>query len=138
MLTGSCLCGDVSFTVETAAITVSGCNCGQCRKSSGNYGASAEFAADGVIFGADATLHWYRSSPIARRGFCGRCGSRLFWQEDGNPHLWIALGALDPPTGLRIERHIFVADKPDWYKIDDGRPQHPGYEDGHTSNKDSA
>ena len=34
-------------------------------------------------------------------------------------------GTLDPPTQLRIHEHIFVADKSDYYSIDDGTPQHP-------------
>jgi len=32
----------------------------------------------------------------------------------------VALGAIDGPTGLALERHIFVADKGDYYEIGDG------------------
>ena len=32
-------------------------------------------------------------------------------------------GTLDPPTHLKIEQHIFVADKSDYYTIGDGAPQ---------------
>lgn len=31
----------------------------------------------------------------------------------------MALGALDGATGLRLERHIFTADKGDYYDITD-------------------
>jgi hypothetical protein len=31
----------------------------------------------------------------------------------------VALGALDGPTGLVLQRHIFVADKGDYYDITD-------------------
>ncbi len=34
-----------------------------------------------------------------------------------------ALGALDEPTGLKLKKHIFVADKGDYYDIADGLPQ---------------
>ena len=34
-----------------------------------------------------------------------------------------ALGALDGPTGLRLEKHIFTADKGDYYDIADDLPQ---------------
>jgi aspartyl-tRNA(Asn)/glutamyl-tRNA(Gln) amidotransferase subunit A len=37
----------------------------------------------------------------------------------------VALGAIDGPTGLRLQRHIFVADKGDYYDIADGLPQNP-------------
>ena len=32
-------------------------------------------------------------------------------------------GAFHAPTGLKGEAHIFVADKGDYYSIDDGLPQ---------------
>ncbi len=35
----------------------------------------------------------------------------------------VAAGALESPTGLRMARHIFVADKGDYYDIADGLPQ---------------
>ena len=35
----------------------------------------------------------------------------------------IALGAFDGPTGLQLERHIFVAEKGDYYALADGLPQ---------------
>ena len=40
-------------------------------------------------------------------------------------HDWtsVALGAIDGPTGLALERHIFVADKGEYYEIGDGLPQ---------------
>ena len=34
-----------------------------------------------------------------------------------------AMGALDVPTRLQLERHIFVAEKGDYYAIADGLPQ---------------
>jgi hypothetical protein len=37
----------------------------------------------------------------------------------------VALGALDGATGVQLERHIFVAEKGDYYDIADGLPQNP-------------
>jgi hypothetical protein len=34
-------------------------------------------------------------------------------------------GTIDGATGLRLQRHIFVADKGDYYDIADGLPQNP-------------
>lgn len=33
------------------------------------------------------------------------------------------MGAFDTPTGLQLARHIFVADKGDYYDITDDLPQ---------------
>ena len=57
------------------------------------------------------------------RGFCGICGSFLFWKRGDEGLTSFSLGSLDSPTGLQLERHIFVADKGDYYTIDDGLPQ---------------
>jgi hypothetical protein len=37
------------------------------------------------------------------------------------------MGAFGKPTGTHIEKHIFVADKGDYYDITDGLPQVTGY-----------
>ena len=64
---------------------------------------------------ADGPLRWFESSPGTRRGFCGTCGSVLFWERIGGGARSVTLGSLDGPTGLRIERHVFVAEAGDYY-----------------------
>ncbi|MET4129048.1 GFA family protein [Roseovarius sp. MBR-6] len=121
MLTGACLCGDVTFTVRSTPQGPSVCHCGQCRKQSGHTWASAYVArSDLSICG---TVNWYAASATAKRGFCPRCGSFLFWAADAEDTMSFALGALEAPTGLRLEKHIFVKDKGDYYNIADGVPQ---------------
>jgi hypothetical protein len=73
------------------------------------------------------TLAWYRSSPSAERGFCRVCGSNLFWRPDGEGRVAITAGTLDGPTGIKLMEHIFVADKGDYYSINDALPHKPGW-----------
>lgn len=121
MLKGRCNCGAVSFEVRGPVRSASACHCGQCRRQSGGvwHSAVAE-ESDVVIEGAP---RWYRSSGSAQRGFCSDCGAFLFWKHDAESGLSFALGALDRPTGLALEKHIFIADKGDYYAIGDGVPQ---------------
>jgi hypothetical protein len=35
----------------------------------------------------------------------------------------VAMGAFDKPTGTHLKKHIFVADKGDYYDVADGLPQ---------------
>ena len=121
MLTGSCLCGDVTFTVGAPPQGASVCHCGQCRKQSGHTWASACVARSELSI--SGTVTWYAASETAKRGFCPRCGSFVFWAAHDEDTMSFALGALDQPTGLRLEKHIFVADKGDYYDIADGVPQ---------------
>ena len=122
---GGCLCGHVRYLVEGPLRPIIACHCTQCRRQTGHYLAStAAKRADFTLTRADG-LKWYDSSDIARRGFCADCGSVLFWDGLGADYVAIAAGSLDSPTGLRIARHIFTADKGDYYEIGDGLPQSP-------------
>lgn len=118
---GSCLCGAVAFEVRGTPEGLSVCHCGQCRKQSGHLWASAHVPDADLVVTGDVT--WFQSSPEARRGFCPTCGSFLFWKHAKDAHTSFALGALEAPTGLALRRHIFTADKGDYYEISDGLPQ---------------
>jgi hypothetical protein len=72
---------------------------------------------------ASDSLVWYKSSGTAERGFCRRCGSNLFWKQVGRDAISITAGTLDTPTHLAVEQHIFVADKSDYYTINDDLPK---------------
>jgi hypothetical protein len=125
---GSCLCGAVRFEVTPPLRSVVACHCSQCRKTSGHYWAASSVPLAGFRLLTETGLAWYRASATARRGFCRLCGSTLFWQPDDGDRISFSPGALDEPSGLRIDRHIFVADKGDYYTLGDGAPQHA--EDG--------
>jgi hypothetical protein len=123
MLKGSCLCGAVSFELTGELRPPFACHCTQCRKTSGHYWSSTNVPRGNLTFSRDDGLKWYQSSDHARRGFCGTCGSSLFWDMPKLDVISVAACALESPTGLRMARHIFVADKGDYYDIADGLPQ---------------
>ncbi len=122
--TGGCLCGAVRYEARGPLADVTACHCGQCRRQSGHLYATTSIAAEHFTLIEDRGLKWYRASATARRGFCGECGSTLFWESDAGDSTAILAGSLDAPTGLKLARHIFVDDKGDYYEITDGLPQH--------------
>ena len=122
--TGSCLCGDVRYRISGPMRQVVGCHCGQCRKQTGHYMAATGVRMKYFELIEDRGLTWYRASDQARRGFCSRCGSTLFWQLGEADSISITAGSLDGYSGLSIAGHIFVADKGDYYQLDDDLPQH--------------
>lgn len=121
---GSCLCGAVSFEVDGDLQPPDACHCTQCRKHSGHFWASTNVSRSALTIHGTEKLSWYRSSKNVQRGFCSRCGSSLFWDPLAKDIISIAMGAFDLPTGTRLGMHIFVADKGDYYDIEDGLPQH--------------
>ena len=120
---GSCLCGAVSIEVDGELGPPDACHCTMCRKTSGHYWASTDVPRETVTIEGEESVGWYRSSEKVRRGFCKSCGSSLFWDVDGRAKIAVAMGAFDAPTGTHLEKHIFVADKGDYYEIKDGLPQ---------------
>jgi hypothetical protein len=84
-------------------------------------------ASDDLMLISSATLAWYRSSAAAERGFCRACGGNLFWRPVGEGLTSVTAGTLDGPTGIELAEHIFVADKGDYYSIDDDLPHKVGW-----------
>lgn len=122
-LRGSCLCGACRFTVEGPVQGASVCHCSQCRKMSGHAWSSAYAPRPAITI--EGPVAWFDSSEAAHRGFCPTCGSSLFWAAHDEDTMSFALGALDGPTGLTLEKHIFTADKGDYYQITDALPLKP-------------
>lgn len=97
-LTGGCQCGAVRFRVDGEVRHLSVCHCRMCQKASG-----ALFGVVGSVRVAELTwtrgeLSYFRSSSLARRGFCRDCGTPLTYQFDGARHVAISLGAYDDPN----------------------------------------
>jgi hypothetical protein len=122
---GSCLCGSVRYEVHGPLRNVIGCHCLQCRKQTGHFMAATAAKLEHFRVTRSDGLKWYESSSKAERGFCATCGSTLFWRGTGRDYVAIAAGSLDAASGLRIEGHIFCADKGDYYEISDGEYQRP-------------
>lgn len=119
--TGSCLCGAVRYEIRGELRDVVNCHCSLCRKFHGHFGAYTAAKREAVSINNDNNLlAWYRGmNNKARRGFCVICGSSLFWDLEGAPTLSIAAGTLDQSTGLKTTTDIFVADKADYYELDE-------------------
>ena len=131
MASGSCLCGAVRYEVSAALRPVVACHCTQCRKQTGHFYAATSCASEALtIRDPEARLRWYEASAEAARGFCGTCGSALFWRAHESANTSILAGSLDDHDGVRLDRHIFVASKGSYYEIADGCPQYPASDTG--------
>jgi hypothetical protein len=81
----------------------------------------------GVVTFTRGEPTFYRSSDIAQRGFCNRCGSGLSFAWHGNPAVWVMLGSLDHPEDWPMTDdaawgptfHTCVETRLPWYEITD-------------------
>jgi hypothetical protein len=122
MLQGQCLCGAIRYRYggDHTALTV--CHCGMCRHWHGSLGAYVCCKPADYRLGGEEHLRWYASSADAKRGFCGQCGSKLFWRADDGSAMDIAAGSVNQPTGLKTTAHIWVRDKGDYYGLPEDAP----------------
>lgn len=115
--TGGCLCGGVRYQTVGELPDVVNCFCTQCQKTSGHHFAATRADLNQFELLSNTTLRWYDSSEVAKRGFCNRCGSSLFWQRNGAQTISITAGTLDKPTYLETTRNIFVEYKSDYHDL---------------------
>ncbi|MBM3519273.1 MAG: GFA family protein [Alphaproteobacteria bacterium] len=120
MRTGSCLCGAVKYEVHGPLRDVVACHCEQCRKQTGNYMSATAAQDQDFRISEGRGLKWYHSSDTAKRGFCGECGSVLFWKGEGRDYTAVTAGSLDGASGLKLEGHIFCESAGDYYEIAGG------------------
>ena len=120
---GGCLCGAVTYEVDAELNEPDACHCTMCRRQSGHYWVSTDVERSALTIAGEEHIRWYRSSDRVRRGFCANCGAALFWDREDAERIAVGMGSLDQPTGTRLGKHIFVADKGDYYAITDGLPQ---------------
>lgn len=115
---GRCLCGAVRYEVAGALRDVVDCHCVRCRRHTGHFMAATSAAVEHVVITGDA-LRWYDATDSVQYGFCGSCGSTLFWRAADRPDtLSIAAGTLEPPTGLKTVAALFTADASDYHRLD--------------------
>ena len=127
VLGGSCLCGDVAFTVSGEFSRVFSCHCSRCRKArAAAHTVNGFTAAENLQFiRGTEQLVTYRV-PEARffaHVFCARCGSGMPRADRERGFAVVPFGALDDDPGRYADCHIFVGSKAPWFEITDGLPQ---------------
>ena len=123
MLSGSCLCGEVTYQVAEPIDHFTHCHCSMCRKIHGTpFG--TYFRSPQVTFtsGRD-NIAMYESSPGFFRCFCNQCGSVAPEESQEADYHFVPAGGIDGDITERPSQHIFVESKADWYQITDELPQ---------------
>jgi len=111
------LCEGVRYSLTGECRDVINCFCTQCQKTSGHHFAATRVDMDQFRLIKDETLTWFESSDFAKRGFCNRCGSNLFWKRHGADTISVTAGTIDNPTVLITSANIFVEDMSDYHDL---------------------
>jgi hypothetical protein len=122
-LRGHCLCGAVSFHVDGPLRPAVACHCNECRRFTGSFWTATAARRRDITIRGEQHLGWFALNENARRGFCTRCGSSLFFDPVERDYMAIGAGCLDKPTRLSLNVHIWAQEAGDYYSIADGLPQ---------------
>ena len=124
---GSCICGEVKFTVTSAFSAVRYCHCSRCRKArAAAHSANGVGQIESLMFNCGRELIREYSLPGADyfgQWFCGGCGSATARIDRGRNIVLVPFGALDCDPKQRPSQHIHVGSKADWDQITDQLPQ---------------
>ena len=112
---GRCHCGSVRFTLRGPLRPLIICHCTDCYRLGGSSWTATSVPLPQFTLtdcagtlAADDRISWYRSSSIARRGFCARCHSHMFYRPDKADTIAVAVGMLDSTEGLFVLGHIYT------------------------------
>lgn len=128
MLTGSCLCGHMRFSVTGRHSGVAFCHCSICRKVSG----TGSIAHVVVPFGG---LQWFSGAELVSvferpsgygTAFCRVCGSPAPDHDRDRTIYRIPVGLFDGEPDLTVTEHIFVGSRAPWDVIGDAGEQFEG------------
>lgn len=114
--TGACLCGETEFKVAKFSKNVGACHCGSCRKWGGGPLLAVDCGTE-VSFSKEAHVAVFASSDWAERGFCGQCGSHLFYRLKSNGQYIMPVGLFGDAKGLVFDHQIFIDEQPDFYRF---------------------
>ena len=124
---GSCLCGDVKFTVTGFRSPVGHCHCSMCRKFHGAAFGTLMSVSNLVWKSGEDNLKDYVAPNGTIRTFCSNCGSSLGFRGQGVPLVDVELAAasFDEPIPISIDANIYTNYKVDWYNHSDGLSEFP-------------
>ncbi len=120
MVSGSCLCGKVTYQYVGPIKVFQYCHCSRCQKFTGSAHASN-------IIIDPAQFQWVSGETSLGRfelpeakyfatSFCTKCGSSLPWlTKDGNA-IVIPAGTLNDDPMEKPVHNIFMADKAPWFE----------------------
>jgi hypothetical protein len=126
-LSGSCLCGAVTYEADASPRMTVACHCSMCRKLTGSaFGTWSLLPKENFRFTqGESNVAEYTSSEHGRRLFCRSCGTTLGSLTARRPaFMHVAAGTFDGAPPLRLALHAYTASKAPWFEINDSLPQH--------------
>jgi hypothetical protein len=122
-LRGGCQCGSVRYEAHVVDDEAYYCHCRMCQMAFGNLFGAFFFVPEGSLRWESGEPAYFRSSNIARRGFCRECGTPLSFEDPEAGEIHLTVGSLDEPGRLRPVAHYGFEGHVSSFFTDDGLPR---------------
>ena len=124
---GGCLCGNLRFRVNTAALDSGYCHCRMCQQNSGAPVVAWTTFPIVSFSWIGAEPGTYASSLHAQRHFCTKCGSYLVFTSKESPaEVSVNTASFDDPGAFPPRKHIYAQSRIPWFHTADELPRYPG------------
>ncbi len=124
---GHCACGAVQYLAGGPSLFCAHCHCRYCRSAHGAAFVTWVGISDehfGISAGAEQ-LCWYQSSEQSRRGFCGHCGTTLFFASTLCPgEMHVTRSSLVGEIDREPQCHVFYEQHVGWAGSSDELPRY--------------
>jgi hypothetical protein len=107
-MTGGCACGRIRYTAEIGDHDAYLCHCRMCQRSTGSISIALKTLRKEAVRW-EREPEWYASSPIARRPFCGECGTSLGFEYPDSAKMDLTVASFDDPSNF-VPKHHFGAE----------------------------
>lgn len=117
-ISGSCLCGKISFECNNNFNHFHLCHCIQCQKATGSAHASNLFTEPNNIVwlkGVELVKRFDLPNRAISKSFCLACGSGVPYLSGSGKALVIPAGCLDGVPDIDPQDNIFISEKAKWY-----------------------
>ncbi len=117
-ISGSCLCGKVTFECLDNFEQFHLCHCAQCQKISGSAHVSNLFSKpDNIKWrgGFELIKRFDVSGKSISNCFCRECGCAVPYISGSGKALIVPAGCLDEAPSINPQDHIFCSEKAAWY-----------------------
>lgn len=118
---GSCLCGAVSFTVNSFSDKAAHCHCSMCRKFHGAAYATLVVVSGLKWLSGEDCLKDFVASNGTVRTFCRECGSSIGFRVKDNAltEIELAIATFDQDIPVKVDAHIYTNYKSNWCELQD-------------------
>jgi hypothetical protein len=113
--TGGCQCGAVRYAFDIEPHDPHICHCRMCQRAMGSFFAPLVSLPAGELRWTAGKPALYRSSNLAKRGFCPACGTPLTFRYLDKDRISVTIGSLDRPERVRPEQQYGIEGRMPWF-----------------------